>query len=351
MKNNQKWLGVLLCCIILLGLLLTACGPQAQGVTQPAETTAPPTTEPQPVTVQTLQVVSLPEKTQYLLGEDFVANGLVINAIMSDGSVVEDVAWSLPDDLFLTTNTTGVKVSYEGKSVMIPVVVRHPGNVDEYSVANFDSLENSPLQGKTYFWLGSSVTFGSASLNESMVDFIAQKHNCVCIKKAVSGTTLATYKKDSYVDRLNAYLESPDRAEHLDAVIVQLSTNDQTKPECFGTVTDDDVRDPSSFDTSTTFGAIEYIIAVSKQTWDCPVLFYTNPPTGYSSYMDMVLGLYEIAEKWDVILIDMYMDLEFNNIPTEQQWELWMSDKIHPTKAGYRDWWLPKFEDALISLE
>ena len=347
----MKKVSILLCCAMILVLLLTACSTHSPEITEPTESTAPMTTEPQPVTVQTLQVVSLPDKTQYLLGEDFDANGLVINAIMSDGSVVENVDWSLPDDLFLTTNTTGVKVSYEGKSAMIPVVVRHPGNVDIYSVANFETMEDSPLKDKAFLWLGSSVTLGSASLNESMADFIAKKHDCTCIKKAVSGTTLATYKDKSYVERLNAYIDSPDRAEYLDAVIVQLSTNDQYQPDKFGVVTADDVRDPSVFDTETTFGAMEYIVATAKQTWDCPVLFYANPPTELSSYMDMVLGLYEIAAKWDVVVIDMYMDLEFNNMPTEEQRELWMSDKIHPTKAGYRDWWLPKFEDALISLE
>ena len=184
-----------------------------------------------------------------------------------------------------------------------------------------------------------------------MADFLAKKHDCVCIKEAVSGTTLATYKKNSYVERLEAYLISEDRAEHVDAVIIQLSTNDQNKPESFGTVTASDVRDPADFDTETTFGAMEYIIARVKQTWDCPVLFYANPPTENSNYMTMVLGLYDIAAKWDIHVIDMFMDLEFQSIPTAEQKKLWMSDKIHPTKAGYRDWWLPKFEEALIALK
>lgn len=66
--------------------------------------------------------------------------------------------------------------------------------------------------------------------------------------------------------------------------------------------------------------------------------------------MTMVLGLYDIAAKWDIEVIDMFMDLNFNSIPTEEQRKLWMADKIHPTKAGYRDWWLPKFEEALLEL-
>ena len=49
--------------------------------------------------------------------------------------------------------------------------------------------------------------------------------------------------------------------------------------------------------------------------------------------------------------IDMNLDLSFNAQPTEEQRSLWMVDKIHPSRAGYRDWWLPKFEEALLNLE
>ena len=60
----------------------------------------------------------------------------------------------------------------------------------------------------------------------------------------------------------------------------------------------------------------------------------------------MVEGLYQIAEKWNVTVIDLYSDEAFNDI-TEAERTLYMSDPIHPTKAGYREWWLPKFEEAL----
>ena len=60
----------------------------------------------------------------------------------------------------------------------------------------------------------------------------------------------------------------------------------------------------------------------------------------------MVKGLYQIAEKWNVTVIDLYSDEAFNDI-TEAERALYMSDPIHPTKAGYREWWLPKFEEAL----
>ena len=113
-----------------------------------------------------------------------------------------------------------------------------------------------------------------------------------------------------------------------------------------GQIFPDFITDSTAFDTATTFGAIEYIIARVRETWDCPIYFYTNPPTGNPAYGTMVKGLYQIAEKWNVTVIDLYSDEAFNDI-TEAERALYMSDPIHPTKAGYREWWLPKFEEAL----
>ena len=70
---------------------------------------------------------------------------------------------------------------------------------------------------------------------------------------------------------------------------------------------------------------------------------------GDENYGVMVDALEKIADKWDVTIIDMYRDQEFNNI-TEEEQLLYMADKIHPTKAGYRNWWLPKFEEALSGI-
>ena len=185
MKNRVLWLA------LAMLMLLSACAGE------PVKETEPPTVPTEPELLR-LEIVRMPDKTDYVLGESFDPAGLTLNAVMSDGSVVENVDWSVSEDQVLLTNTTHVPVSYQGKTVQIPIRVRHPGNVDEYAVDNFPTLEDSPLAGKTFFWLGSSVTLGSNSLEESMADFIAKKYDCTCIKEAVSGTTLATYKKDSY---------------------------------------------------------------------------------------------------------------------------------------------------------
>lgn len=297
-----------------------------------------------------LSIVQLPEKLEYEEGETFDPAGVIINAKLKDGSLLENVAYEgIIVDQPLTRTSLFAKFVYGGETVEQNIKVTLKGNREDYSVASTQEIADSPLEGKVIFWLGSSVTEGASSGQESMADFLAKKHGAQCIKEAVSGTTLANRASSSYVSRLNQYLASDERVGHVDAFICQLSTNDKGFPDGFGVVTPADVRDAAAFDTATTFGAMEYIIATAKDTWDCPVYFYTNPPMGDENYETMVQSLEEIAEKWGVTIIDLYRDQAFNDISEEER-ALYMADSIHPTKAGYREWWLPKFEETLSGI-
>lgn len=51
----------------------------------------------------------------------------------------------------------------------------HPGNDAKYLPDTLSPDENSPLAGMTMIFLGSSVTLGYASLDNSFVDFIQKK--------------------------------------------------------------------------------------------------------------------------------------------------------------------------------
>ena len=213
------------------------------------------------------------------------------------------------------------------------------GNATRYSVKCTETEPNSPLKCKTYCFLGSSVTFGYASKRESMVDFIAKRNGCNCIKEAVSGTTLADLKRNSYVRRLKKL----DSSLKLDGFICQLSTND-VRLKNKGVVSEGYALE--KFDTQTTYGAIEYIIAYAKKTWNCPIYFYTNAYYPNEGYREMVDTMAAIAKKWDIVLIDLFRDEAFNAISEEQR-KLFMKDDVHPTRAGYRYWWTPKFEEYL----
>lgn len=338
----KKWVLLLPLCA-----LLACAAPKAE---TPAPTEAPAAETPAASleaarVIDKLEVVSRPNKLDYNAGEMFDPTGLVVNAIYSDGTVEENIPWEDPRTV-LTAKMASVMVECSGKMLRLSVNVIVAGNGDEYDVSALKPVSDSPLDGKTFFWLGSSVTFGAESKQQSIADFFGRKYGVNTIKEAVSGTSLATYRDKSYVERLDKAIEN-GAAPSVDAFICQLSTNDTKFTDQRGMILPDVVTDPAAFDTATAAGAIEYIIARAKETWDCPVYFYTNPPTGDAAYASLVELLGQAAEKWGVTVIDLYGDAAFLDI-TEDERALYMADSIHPTKAGYSVWWLPKFEEALL---
>ncbi|MGN0315206.1 MAG: SGNH/GDSL hydrolase family protein [Fusicatenibacter sp.] len=215
------------------------------------------------------------------------------------------------------------------------------GNHVQYDVSRIPFKKESLLKGKTIVFLGSSVTRGYASHNVSFSEYIAKKDSCRCIKEAVNGTTLIDNGADSYVERMRTRL---DKNQKVDVFICQLSTNDATRESPLGEISES--YDLESFDVTTVCGAVEYIIAYAKSTWNCPVLFYTNPRYESEAYGKMVDGLLEIQKKWNIGVIDFWNDEKINQISEEER-KLYMQDPIHPMKAGYAKWLVPAMEEKM----
>lgn len=192
------------------------------------------------------------------------------------------------------------------------------------------------MKGYNILFLGSSVTYGTASGGYSFADCISKKNGAYMYKEAVGGTTL-TDEKNSYIQRL----ENIDKSVKFDLAICQLSTNDATRKKPLG-----EVSYTQFPDRNTVCGAIEYIINYIRDVWDCPVIFYTNSYYNNDYYADMVDAMKKIASVYGVGLIDLYSDSEFNKITSEQR-KIYMADDIHPTKEGYTEWWTPKMEEYL----
>lgn len=218
-----------------------------------------------------------------------------------------------------------------------------PGNAQIYNMDTVEPMENSPLKDKNVLFLGSSVTYGSASLQQGIPEYFAVRFGCNFTKEAVSGTTLVDNGKNSYVQRL---LNNVDPDASYDLVVVQLSTNDATKEKPLGEISDS--KNLEAFDTSTITGAMEYIICYAQETWGCKVVFYTGSRYDSAAYETMVDRLLGLEEKWDIGVLDLWSSDVFNDLPEERR-SLYMYDKIHPTKAGYRDWWCPEMEQQLLA--
>ena len=218
-----------------------------------------------------------------------------------------------------------------------------PGNAEKFHPENIQPHTESPLKGKTIIYLGSSVTYGSDSIGVSFGEYIDRLDGTTSVKEAVSGTTLVT-KDDasgsSYIPRMKTI--NPDIPA--DAFICQLSTNDATRHMPLGKISEG--FELADFDTETVAGAIEYIIAYAGKTWHCPVLFYTGTRFDCKEYGEMVKLLLEIQKKWKIGVIDLWNDKALHAI-SEKDYNLYMSNPIHPTQAGYLLWWTPAMETYL----
>lgn len=224
-----------------------------------------------------------------------------------------------------------------------------PGNAPDYDLSKVAENPESSLNGKKILFLGSSVTYGAVGV--SFVEYLVQKDGVIADKRAISGTTLVDEESvfarvgfgngDSYVRRLRKQVKTSDRYE---CFVCQLSTNDASSGKPIGFISQS--RELEEFDTLTVTGAMEYIIAYVRKHWNCPIVFYTACFYENPIYEEMVRNLYALRDKWGIEIIDLYTDKEFNRISDKER-ALYMMDEIHPTRAGYLNWWLPEFEKRL----
>ncbi len=217
---------------------------------------------------------------------------------IADGYVMEDGTILKQEDLKTLTQSATVQVNYTDAPV--------------------------------YYFLGSSVTYGHANNGSSFVNEIQNLLQCVCVKEAVSGTTLANNGSNSYVARM---LSNWDKNAKVDTLIVQLSTNDVSQNIARGTISD--TKNPEDIDNTTTLGAIEYIIAYAKKTWNCEVVFYTNPKYNNAQYKSLVEDLYQIQKKWGIGIVDFYNYKGMDEL-SDGTLASYMADAIHPNAMGYR---------------
>ena len=228
-----------------------------------------------------------------------------------------------------------------------------PGNSEQYNAENLETHPDSPLKGKNIIFLGSSVTYGAAAQGQSFVELFERMDGVNAYKEAKSGTTLADRTSllaliafgngDSYVKRLKQI----DKSFRADCLVCQLSTNDATLKIPLGEISEG--KDPADFDTKTVTGAMEYIIRYCADTYNCPVVFYTGSWYESKEYEAMVKRLYELKDKWGIGIIDLYTDEAFNHID-RTDYDFYMYDPVHPTRAGYVKWWMPAMEAQLIQI-
>ena len=232
------------------------------------------------------------------------------------------------------------------------------GNAAEYDVSKVKTIKDSPLKDLNVVFLGSSITLGKGSRNQSFADYLAKRHGLNAIKLAKSGTTMAirTDKTDSYIERLQEYINTGAAAP--DYLVCQLGSNDARYQLKIGNVDSVAEHTLADLNTKSVTGAIEYISGYAQEAWGCPVIFFVMPQFESDEFHDdhyvkMRDALYRVKDleysKWGgdrISILDMWVNESLNRRLTKK-WKLFMTDEIHPTKAGYLDVYTPEFESYL----
>ncbi len=68
---------------------------------------------------------------------------------------------------------------------------------------------------------------------------------------------------------------------------------------------------------------MEYITVYAKQTWNCPVIFYTGTKYDSKQYQQMVDVLFELQDKYGIGVIDLWNDEEMNDVSEKNMKFIW----------------------------
>ena len=292
-----------------------------------------------------------------------------INALPATMINAEDIEATYKQAVAIQENYNELTEEEQAEVDLTKVETLVNGKSDTLAVENVAYVPGSVLEGKTIGYLGSSITYGFATNGVAFADYIQKITGSTSVKQAISGGPLAKVEgvrdEVSYITQLLDGAITPD--QDLDVLVVQVSTNDAALGIEMGELSDS--YNLEDLDYSTIIGAMEYIAAYAKETWNCPVAFYTNPYlsdeaiaaycdangiTDYSAvkdpyqtvYAQMIENVYKVMDKWDGYVIDMWNNEEFQNTDVQMR-DYYMSDPIHPTNAGYLFWYAPYIQSQL----
>ena len=97
--------------------------------------------------VEKIEIKQAPNKINYMVGEDFDATGMIVEATYEDGTIKQIENYTVEDGKDLQLNQTTVTIEYEGKIVkQIITVEAKPQN------SNFDNMQGNVTRIRAYYF-------------------------------------------------------------------------------------------------------------------------------------------------------------------------------------------------------
>ncbi len=207
----------------------------------------------------------------------------------------------------------------------------------------------NPLWGKMISACGDSVCYGQGYLG-GYAKIIAQRNNMTYENVGVSGLTIATGTYGAICDQVATMSTSADY------VLLEGGINDHYRNTPLGTInTNVNITSAtdSELDKSTFYGALEYMSrqALRRFVGKRIGLILIHKPYLADTPNDIGLtadayfqAIKLVCKKYSIPFCNLWEESNFRTYLTEYRSYTDSNDTIHPTKAGYEIFYVPKIE-------
>ncbi len=198
---------------------------------------------------------------------------------------------------------------------------------------------------------GDSISYGTGSYGYSYAAIFAENHNMALTNNGVGGGTLASsvngryHIAESVIKNIN---------DSYDYIFFDGGANDFACNAPLGKIT---AGTENQFDMNTTCGALESMLSYTKKTCKNSKIYFISVHKIYDDSKKNLLGLnynaYRVAiesicRKYNVPVIDCYNNPFDFSYTFKKNGVFPKGDKIHPTEEGYKRFYMPVIEKAVI---
>lgn len=224
----------------------------------------------------------------------------------------------------------------------------------DYILSELDKLK--VLKNKTVMTFGDSIMHGDGNCFVGIADMLSQRYLMTPIDYSKGGSTFGRVTNRQQIT--SQISRASNENEIADIILINGGTNDMRKSKP-GSISDD--FDYEKYGCEDFCSGMEYALGTLKD-------YYPDTPVVYIRVHNMEYGIernelhfgnlaLDICEKWDIDVVDIFNETDFNthdkeqkNIYTVHTKTCKNGDSIHPNKLGYYKFYIPLISEKAVEI-